>query len=166
MSKGGNLSLYVAREPPSTSLATVLAQKDRSFTWSAATKERLDRLEAENEGMRGANAGVRLAPETEGQGPATVGPTPSSVVTPTPYHAVAPPSQPVVASPRPLEQGEGSHQNPAAGSSAKEEFLNEWIRRQPFQMSIVPLTQHRPYPIEIEAEEFPKGFTMPNFERK
>ena len=28
----GNLSLYVAREPPSTSLATVLAQKDRSFT--------------------------------------------------------------------------------------------------------------------------------------
>lgn len=28
----GNLSLYVAREPPSTSLATVLALKDRSFT--------------------------------------------------------------------------------------------------------------------------------------
>ena len=28
----GNLFLYVAREPPSTSLATVLAQKDRSFT--------------------------------------------------------------------------------------------------------------------------------------
>lgn len=26
----GNLSLYVAREPPSTSLATVLALKDRS----------------------------------------------------------------------------------------------------------------------------------------
>lgn len=34
----GNLSLYVAREPPSTSLATVLAQKDRSFTcWSFAS---------------------------------------------------------------------------------------------------------------------------------
>lgn len=28
----GNLSLYVAREPPSTSLARVLALKDRSFT--------------------------------------------------------------------------------------------------------------------------------------
>ncbi len=28
----GNLSLYVAREPPSTSLATLLALKDRSFT--------------------------------------------------------------------------------------------------------------------------------------
>jgi len=28
----GNLSLYVAREPPSTSLATVLALKDRYFT--------------------------------------------------------------------------------------------------------------------------------------
>ena len=28
----GNLFLYVAREPPSTSLATVLALKDRSFT--------------------------------------------------------------------------------------------------------------------------------------
>ncbi|GMH04585.1 hypothetical protein Nepgr_006425 [Nepenthes gracilis] len=27
-----NLSLYVARKPPSTSLTTVLAQKDRSFT--------------------------------------------------------------------------------------------------------------------------------------
>lgn len=31
-SEGGNQRLYVAREPPSTSLATVLAQKDRSFT--------------------------------------------------------------------------------------------------------------------------------------
>lgn len=37
----GNLSLYVAREPPSTSLATVLAQKDRSFTcWSFASRTR------------------------------------------------------------------------------------------------------------------------------
>lgn len=33
--------LYVAREPPSTSLATVLAQKDRSFTcWSFASRTR------------------------------------------------------------------------------------------------------------------------------
>lgn len=30
-----NLSLYLAREPPSTSLATVLAQKDWSFTCSS-----------------------------------------------------------------------------------------------------------------------------------
>jgi hypothetical protein len=28
----GNLSLYVAREPPSTCLTTVLALKDQSFT--------------------------------------------------------------------------------------------------------------------------------------
>jgi hypothetical protein len=31
----GNLSLYLAREPPSTSLATVLAQKDRSLTFGS-----------------------------------------------------------------------------------------------------------------------------------
>ncbi|KAH0757106.1 hypothetical protein KY290_020599 [Solanum tuberosum] len=36
----GNLSLYVAREPPSTSLATVLAQKGIETTTSASLDEK------------------------------------------------------------------------------------------------------------------------------
>lgn len=123
--------------------------------------ERLERVEAENMQLRGAGAGIRCPLDGEGAGPSVPVHTPS-VVTPVPHFQANAPPQPTTLSPREREQMGGMHHN-LPSRDEFEEYLNDWIRRQPFQLP--PLPQHRPYPIEIEAEEFPRGFTMPNLDR-